>query len=109
MANWGIFLHDIFFTSKDKNVYICGGVIMDDEDFDDDQEHEQEFVSATTSNRDPDRIFCPRCTNMWGPWEDRQQNLLMLKCNSCGHMERADNTKPVHQNFVVKQMQYVFF
>jgi hypothetical protein len=81
---------------------------MDDEDFDDDQ-HEQEFVSATTSNRDPARIYCPRCTNMWGPWEDRQQNLLMLKCNSCGHMERADNTNPVHQNFVVKQMQYVFF
>ena len=29
----------------------------------------------------------------------------MLKCDDCGHMAVADNTKPVHENYVVKQDQ----
>lgn len=44
---------------------------------------------------------------MWSPWEDRQRQLLMLKCNSCGHMEKADNGRAVHQHFVVKRMQNI--
>jgi len=50
-------------------------------------------------------LCSPKCTNMWGPWEDRQRKLLMLKCTSCGYMEQANNAKPVHENFVVKRLQ----
>lgn len=82
---------------------------MDDDEFVDEPhaQHvaEDEDFSAMTDSRDPDRIFCPRCLNIWGPWEDRQRQLLMLKCTTCGHMERADNSKPVHENYVVKQLQ----
>uniref|UniRef100_A0A7S2WTG1 DNA-directed RNA polymerase II subunit RPB9-like zinc ribbon domain-containing protein n=1 Tax=Rhizochromulina marina TaxID=1034831 RepID=A0A7S2WTG1_9STRA len=63
--------------------------------------------AMVVDSRDPDRIFCPRCFNMWSPWEDRRLKTLMLKCNRCGYMEQADHTKPVHENYVVKQMKNI--
>jgi DNA-directed RNA polymerase II subunit RPB9 len=51
------------------------------------------------------RIRSPQCNHIWNQWEDKQRRLLMLKCDNCGYMEAADNTRPVYENYVVKQDQ----
>ena len=86
---------------------------MDEEAWDDDEGFEEVKqgdepvweVPVTYDKNDPDRIFCPRCTHIWKTWEDKQRRVLMLKCDNCGHMEPAENTKPVYENYVVKQDQ----
>lgn len=67
------------------------------------EEEEEDIITKDSS--DPDRRFCPRCTNMWGPWENKRRKKLMLKCRNCKYQEVADGTKPVYENYIVKQLK----
>ena len=44
---------------------------------------------------------------MWGPWEDKRKKKLMLKCRNCTYKEPTENTTPVYENHIVKQLKYV--
>lgn len=81
-----------------------------DEDWDDEEgnmqvEEEEDWRLPEPNKRDPNRIFCPRCTTIWRTWEDKHERKLKLKCDNCGHMEDAPVGEPVYENYIVKQEQ----
>uniref|UniRef100_A0A7S2D5P7 DNA-directed RNA polymerase II subunit RPB9-like zinc ribbon domain-containing protein n=1 Tax=Florenciella parvula TaxID=236787 RepID=A0A7S2D5P7_9STRA len=69
------------------------------------EEEEEEEMEITPDPSDPERRFCPRCGTMWGPWEDKRKKKLMLKCRNCTYKEPTENTTPVYENHIVKQLK----
>lgn len=52
--------------------------------------------------RDPDRLFCTQCGNMWMPREEKRTKKLMLTCRTCDYEEMAHTVK-VYENRLKKE------